>query len=146
MYGFRPPPNNIKLDSLIFHIIFKGASAGVLESEGYEMDEYPANFHKMYEIEVAEGKLMEIEFTDFDLEEPYHCTIYDNYRCTFDFVMVHDGEDADGDGVGDDILLPKTCNNKVPTPFTSNSHKVQVHFKTDRYIQKKGWRLVYTEV
>ena len=100
----------------------------------------------MYDIEVSEGKLMEIEFTDFDLEEPYHCTIYDNYRCTFDFVMVHDGEDADGHGVGDDILLPKTCNNTVPAPFRSKSNKVQVHFKTDRAIQKKGWRLVYTEL
>ena len=69
------------------------------------MDEYPSNFHKMYEIEVAEGKLMEIMFTDFELESS--CS----GQCIYDYVMVVDAEDDDGDGVGDDeddILLPKT--------------------------------------
>jgi hypothetical protein len=97
----------------------------------------------MYEIAVAEGKLMEIEFTEFELESS--CM----GQCKYDYVMVVDAEDDDGDGVGDDeddILLPKTCSNKIPAPFTSKSNKVQVHFKTDETVQKKGWRLVYTEL
>ena len=112
-------------------------------SEGYEKNVYPANFHKMYEIEVAEGKLMEIEFTDFELESSW------SGQCIYDYVMVVDAADDDGDGVGDDeddILLHKTCSDMVPAPFTSKSHKVQVHFKTDKTVQKKGWRLVYTEL
>ena len=92
----------------------------------------------MYDIEVSEGKTMEIKFTDFDLEQ--ECPM--NTQCIWDFVMVHDG----GDNDGDDILLPKTCNDNVPAPFTSKSNKVQVHFKTDQSVQKKGWRLVYTEL
>ena len=101
----------------------------------------------MYDIEVSEGKIMEIKFTDFDLERECHrdhCPM--NNQCKWDLVMVHDGKDDDGDGVGDDILLPKTCNDNVPVSFTSKSYKVQVHFKTDKSVQKKGWRLVFTEI
>ena len=86
-------------------------------SEGYEKNVYPANFHKMYEIEVAEGKLMEIEFTDFELESSW------SGQCIYDYVMVVDAADDDGDGVGDDeddILLPKKCSDKVLAPFNAS--------------------------
>ena len=82
-------------------IILLVVSAGVLESEGYEkiVDQpfewypknvYPANFHKMYEIEVAEGKLRKIEFTGFELETS------SRGQCLCNYVMVVDAEDDDG--------------------------------------------------
>ena len=115
-----------------------GASADILYSEGYQNGEYPPDFKKMYEIEIAEGKQMKIQFTSFDLEPP-------NYGDCFDFVIIYDGEDVDGDGLGDDILLPETCGDKLPGILTSKSNKVQVYFESDIRVQKKGWRFVYSE-
>ena len=89
----------------------------------------------MYEIEIAEGKQMKIQFTSFDLEPP-------NYGDCFDFVIIYD---IDVDGLGDEILLPRTCGDKLPGILTSKSNKVHVYFESDIRVQKKGWRFVYSE-
>ena len=97
----------------------------------------------MIPLEVSEGKLMKIKFTDFELEPS--C----NGSCVFDYVMIMDGEDDDGDGIGDDEgdeLLRKTCSDNIPLPFTSKSNKIKMFFKTDGSVEKKGWRMVYSEV
>ena len=57
--------------------------------------------------------------------------------------MVCDGEE---DYDGNFALLWETCKDTVPAPFTSKSNKVQVHFKTNGRVQKKGWRLIYAEI
>ena len=81
---------------------------------------------------------MEIEFTDFELKHRNN-----DAQCALDFLMVYDGDDDEGDVIGDDILLPKTCSDKVPEPFTSKSIKVQVHIENNGSWR---WRLVYTEL
>merc|ERR1712034_197285 len=121
---------------VLIYLSLNGASAGVLESEGYGDKVYPNNFEKIYKISVSEGKIMEIRFTDFDVE--WWGWKWSGWDKCYDFVMVHDGEDDNGDGVGADIILPKTCGHDVPAPFKSKSNKVQVHFKTDESFHYKG--------
>ena len=71
---------------------------------------------------MSEGKIEEIKFIDFDLET--ECCV--NRGCIWNIVMVHEGEDDDGDGVGDDVLLHKNCNNYIPVPFTNNSRSKSI--------------------
>jgi len=105
--------------------------SGVLMSPNYP-SRYPSNHDSTQTIEVAEGKTIMAEWTNFNTEPEY------------DYVQI---KDEDGT-----YLTPKMWGNKRwgrtvrPTPVTSNSNIMHVKFHTDSSEQRTGWRLEWTEV
>ena len=99
--------------------------------------QYPSNYlpdvYESYTIDVPAGKLIKVEFTDFDLEEA--C----NGECVFDWVRVMNGE-------AEDVLMEKTCSQDKPDVFTSKSNKITIYFKTDSSGEERGWELNWMEV
>ena len=105
--------------------------SGVMISPNYPQ-RYPNSHDSTQTIEVAEGKTIMAEWTNFNTEPEY------------DYVQI---KDEDGT-----YLTPKMWGNKRwgrtvrPTPVTSNSNIMHVKFHTDSSEQRTGWRLEWTEV
>jgi len=106
----------------------------IITSPGYPAHYLP-NVTEEYVFEVRAGKRIQVEFTDFILEDK--C----GGECAFDWVKVMD----DGDGP-DHILLDKTCSADKPKVFTSKSNKIKVFFQTDSSLEEKGWAMNCKEV
>ena len=103
----------------------------LITSPNYPNTNYPDSQDKDYPIRVAEGKIIEILFTDFELEP--------EANCRYDWVMV-----VDGDGTE---LLPKTCGtNKPAAPILSKTNQATVKFHSDTSENKKGFRAEWKEV
>ena len=98
---------------------------GVLTSPNYP-ESYPSSHDSTQEIHVAEGKTIEMRFTDFNTERKY------------DYVEI-----KDGDGTS---LLPKESGSwEGPELIVSKTNEALVKFHTDKDTQKKGWRLEWSE-
>ena len=68
-------------------------------SPNYPNSNYPDSQDKSYPMRVADGKVIEILFTDFELEA--------SENCIYDWVTVIDGDGS--------TLLAKTCGNNKPS-------------------------------
>ena len=105
--------------------------SGVLMSPNYP-SRYPSNHDSTQTIEVAEGKTIMAQWTNFNTEPEY------------DYVQIVDEEGTN--------LTPKMWGSKRwtptvgPTPVTSNSNIMHVKFHFDGSKQRTGWRLEWTEV
>ena len=103
----------------------------LIVSPNYPNSNYPDSQDKDYPIRVTEGKIIEILFTDFELEAE------DN--CAYDWVMV-----VDDDGTE---LLPKTCGTNKPAELLrSKTHLATIKFHSDTSETKKGFRAEWKEV
>ena len=56
----------------------------LITSENWGTGNYPDSWHKEHPIQVEQGKVIEILFTDFELE--------DHDTCNFDWVMIIDAD------------------------------------------------------
>ena len=102
---------------------------GVLTSPNYPQL-YPNNQDSTQTIRVAEGKIVYIDFTNFNTEREY------------DFVTLTDGDGTDLTdqlGHGGTFLSGKKVDD-LPFGYSS-SNIVHVHFHTDGNMQRSGWRL-----
>jgi len=105
------------------------AATGEVISENYPAN-YNAYMDKEYTIEVADGKQIKINFDTIDIEA--------GPSCRYDYVLIKDGNGSE--------LLPKTCGTNKPAPVTSTTNKVRVIFHSDSSVQRKGFKLTWTEV
>merc|ERR1719402_1495008 len=101
----------------------KAVLEGVVQSPNYP-ENYDYNMDEEYPINVDEGNVVLLTFTDFDIEK--HPT------CEWDWVIVEDGDGT--------VLLDKYCGTKIPPPITSHTNRILVHFHSDYWGNWKGFR------
>ena len=101
----------------------------VVSSPNYPSN-YPNNLSKTETITVAEGLVLRLEFTAFDVEN--------HGRCGYDYLKI-----VDGDGT---ILMNKTCGNALPPVFMSNTNHVDLVSETDYSVTKSGWSVKWSAV
>ena len=107
---------------------------------------YPNDLHERKTIEVAKGNVIQIHFTDFDLEKPDQV----------DYVDISDGdgsslarfgarhyldEEGGGEGSGDEEPREMIRISNI----TSKTETVHVLFFTDGTVTRSGWRLEWSK-
>ena len=101
---------------------------------------YPNDLHERKTIEVAKGNIINIHFTDFELESPDEV----------DYVEVTDG---DGSLLGRFGARHYSDEGGTQRPremirisdITSNTETVHVLFHTDSSVTRSGWRLEWSK-
>ena len=96
---------------------------------------YPNDLHERKTIEVAKGNVINIHFTDFELE-----------RGTLDYVQITDGDGSfigHLDGTVWDGLNPEEDEGIVD--LTSFTETVHILFHTDESVTRSGWRLEWSK-
>jgi len=101
----------------------------VVTSPNYP-NNYDDNLNKTETITVAEGLVLRLEFTAFNVE--------DHGSCAYDHLKI-----VDGDGT---ILMDKTCGDALPPVFMSNTNHVDLIFETDHSVTKSGWAVKWSAV
>ena len=86
---------------------------------------YDNSLNQVDMIQVAEGKVIKIEFTAFDVE-----------WCPYDHLTI-----LDSDGTA---LLDKACGIRRPFVICSQTNKVYFTFITDCSVTRPGWRAVWS--
>ena len=118
-------------------------TAGVVTSPNYP-DNYPNNFERTYTIQVAEGLIISLQFSAFEIIAEY---AYDYETWEYDYESVVGCYDhltiTDGDGT---TLMDKSCGSSLPAAITSISNTVKIMFSTDGYRTESGWSLNWTAV
>ena len=101
----------------------------LVTSPGYPSN-YPDNQDKTFPIKVTAGQVIEILFTDFNLEP--------HASCEYDYVTVLDGDGS--------TLLAKTCGTNKPGKITSKTNVANIKFKSDTSVNNKGFRAEWKAV
>lgn len=86
---------------------------GVIQSPGYEYNEYKNFLHCKWELRASLNFSIFVNFSDFDLEE--------NIRCAADALTIKDGGRR----------LGKFCGNQLPGPLLSESNKLEIEFNSE---------------
>ena len=100
-----------------------------------ESENWPGNYpndldQELDPIVVAQGMVISIEFTDFDIE--YHSS------CGYDYLMIEDGDGT--------VLMEKSCGTSLPANIRSKTNVVKLRFKTDDSEVRRGWRFMWSAV
>ncbi|KAK7823853.1 hypothetical protein U0070_020524, partial [Myodes glareolus] len=98
---------------------------GDLKSPNYP-NKYPNNWDCVYRITVGFNEQIELEFSNFALEDP-------SGQGCFDFVEIRDG------GFETSPLLGHYCGSVLPPKIISQSNRLWLWFKTDRVQTDKGF-------
>nr|QBA18416.1 MASP-related molecule Type 2 [Littorina littorea] len=104
------------------------SASGVVTSPGYDgTSSYLGLQSCQWLITVPQGEVIDIKFTDFEMEWARDCD--------YDFVAIYD----------DDFLKAKEmlCGQRLPLDFTSTSHTVLVKFTSDAEVGGVGFNLTY---
>ena len=110
-------------------------TSGVMTSPNFPGN-YPDSVHERRTIEVAKGNLINIHFTDFEVEP-----------AELDYVHITDG---DGTFLGlfwnkDGISNRGSCKDGGVSNITSVTETVQILFHTDMSGTRSGWRLEWSK-
>ncbi|XP_045485243.1 cubilin-like [Pieris rapae] len=116
----------------ICHKTIMGDS-GVIKSPGYPF-KYPKNTVCEYVIGTSPGKVIQLSFQDFDIEDNRY------YNCQYDYVEVRDGPSSNSS------LLGKYCggSDHVPPIQTSSFNYLYIGFHSDMSISGTGFFANYT--
>jgi len=120
---------DIKLVKKMYGCKATEGGEAVVTSPNYPSN-YDNNLDKTETITAAEGLVLRLEFTAFDVE--------DDGSCAYDHLEI-----VDGDGT---ILMDKTCGDALPPVFMSNTNQVDLIFKTDSSVTKSGWAVKWSAV
>ena len=105
------------------------ASQGVIFSPNQPFN-YKDNIDQTYRIQVAQGKVIRIRFSEFKLDPGTICG---------DYIKIEDGDNT--------LLLPSFCGLEPPSKTISHSYRVNVFFHSDdtspnpRYQKIRRWKL-----
>ena len=91
---------------------------------------YDNNLRTTETITAAEGLVLRLEFTAFNVEN--------HGSCAYDHLKI-----VDGDGT---VLMDKTCGDALPPVFMSNTNHVDLIFETDHSVTKSGWAVKWSAV
>ena len=116
-YPQRPPNNPL-------------TCTGVRESENWPGN-YPNDLDQELDpIVVAQGMVIFIEFTEFNIE--------DHSSCDYDYLMIEDGDGT--------VLMEKSCGTSLPANIRSKTNVVKLIFKTDKDTTRSGWEVKWKAV
>ena len=113
-------------------------TSGSLSSPNFPSN-YRNDLHERKTIEVAKGNVINIHFTDFELESPDQV----------DYVEITDGDGTLLEHFGANHF-PNTLEfgggdrGKRISDLTSNTETVHVLFHTDGSVTRRGWRLEWS--
>ncbi|XP_012645082.1 mannan-binding lectin serine protease 1 isoform X3 [Microcebus murinus] len=100
---------------------------GVITSPDFP-NPYPKSSECFYTIELEEGFMISLQFEDiFDIED------HPEVPCPYDYIKIK---------AGPNVLGP-FCGEKAPEPINTQSHSVQILFRSDNSGENRGWRLSY---
>ena len=110
------------------------AASGVITSPEYPMM-YPSNQRCIWLLSMASDSQVRLTFDYFDLE--------DNIHCAYDYLLIHDGADADSPVIGR-FCGPST---HIPKEFLRSSGKdLRIEFRSDTTGSKGGFRLSWNSM
>ena len=98
----------------------------------YGDDNYERNMHCTWQIKAKPGYVIELLFTEFDVEK--------ESICGYDYVKIHNGQDMSAP------LLGQVCGNSPPSKFTSTNNFLWIEFFTDETTNRKGFIAEYKRV
>ncbi|XP_029795517.1 mannan-binding lectin serine protease 1 isoform X2 [Suricata suricatta] len=100
---------------------------GVITSPDFP-NPYPKSSECFYTIELEEGFMVSLQFEDiFDIED------HPEVPCPYDYIKIK---------AGPKVLGP-FCGETAPGPINTQSHSVQILFRSDNSGENRGWRLSY---
>ncbi|KAH3817670.1 hypothetical protein DPMN_119225 [Dreissena polymorpha] len=106
-------------------------SFGVITSPNFPSN-YPNKVECTWVINAPEGYVINVYFTEFELEFSY------NYDCDDDYIELLQGPDASSPSIG------KFCWTVPPIVFKSQSNSASIVFSTDSDVSARGFNLTYT--
>ncbi|KAK3084412.1 hypothetical protein FSP39_013139 [Pinctada imbricata] len=106
---------------------------GFVTSPGFDDGKmYPSNIECSWVIGANSGMVVEMNFEHLDLEP--------STDCKWDSVTIYDGLSSN------ETVLGTFCGSSTPDTLTSSTNGgVFIYFKTDRVIEKTGFKLAFTE-
>ncbi|XP_029412306.1 mannan-binding lectin serine protease 1 isoform X2 [Nannospalax galili] len=100
---------------------------GMITSPDYP-NPYPKSSECSYTIELEEGFMVSLQFEDiFDIED------HPEVPCPYDYIKIKAGPKVWG----------PFCGEKAPETISTQSHSVQILFRSDNSGENRGWRLSY---
>ena len=91
------------------------ASQGVILSPNHP-NNYNQNLDQSYRIQVTQGKVIEIKFSEFKLDSQLDCG---------DYIKIEGGDKP--------LLLPSVCGVEPPSKIMTHFHKLNVFFHSDNF-------------
>ncbi|XP_015795561.2 cubilin-like, partial [Tetranychus urticae] len=105
--------------------------SGTISSPNYPLL-YPNSKNCTYHIRVPPGKIIQLSFTFFDLEN--------SPDCIFDYVAISEP------GILATNLTRQLCGSEIPEMITSNLNELIITFKTDSRTNRHGFRANYSSI
>ncbi|XP_075823839.1 mannan-binding lectin serine protease 1 isoform X1 [Microtus pennsylvanicus] len=100
---------------------------GTITSPDYP-NPYPKSSECSYTIDLEEGFMVSLQFEDiFDIED------HPEVPCPYDYIKIKAGSKVWG----------PFCGETSPEPISTQSHSVQILFRSDNSGENRGWRLSY---
>ncbi|XP_052014699.1 mannan-binding lectin serine protease 1 isoform X2 [Apodemus sylvaticus] len=100
---------------------------GTITSPDYP-NPYPKSSECSYTIDLEEGFMVSLQFEDiFDIED------HPEVPCPYDYIKIKAGSKVWG----------PFCGEKSPEPISTQSHSIQILFRSDNSGENRGWRLSY---
>ncbi|XP_021040096.1 mannan-binding lectin serine protease 1 isoform X2 [Mus caroli] len=100
---------------------------GTITSPDYP-NPYPKSSECSYTIDLEEGFMVSLQFEDiFDIED------HPEVPCPYDYIKIKAGSKVWG----------PFCGEKSPEPISTQTHSVQILFRSDNSGENRGWRLSY---
>ena len=132
-------PTNVPLHSFFFtgDIQITGTCDGTYDNDKNEITtpnyprSYPHSKECNWNIEVPQGRNIELEFNDFRLES--------ESRCNYDYLQVFDGRSSSSRAING-----KLCGHSKPSKIMSSGNALFLYWKSDSATSDQGFEISAT--